>query len=172
VKLLKEVCHQEGIDRTGRTVSREAVRGIIINRGKLLMIYSEKNEDYKFPGGGIEAGESHESALIREIREESGAELIGRIIPFGKMVEYDFAIEKEFDVFRMTSYYYWGKVGASMSEQNLDQYEKELGFVPVWVEIDTAICQNQAVLGNPNKKAPRWTKRDLEVLKQIKTDMG
>ena len=169
MRLLKEIFHKKGINTAGRTVSREAVRGIIIDGEKLLMICSERNGDYKFPGGGIEDGETHENTLIREIKEESGAEVIGEITPFGRVIEYDLPIEKDYDVFRMTSYYYLCEVGVAMSEQKLDQYEKELGFVPIWVGIDMAIRQNSCVLQDPHKQAPRWTKRDLAVLELVRT---
>lgn len=45
---------------------RPSARAIIINGGKIAMVYSQKYDYYKFPGGGIEAGESREAALIRE----------------------------------------------------------------------------------------------------------
>lgn len=51
-------------------IFREAVRGIIKHENKLLMVYSSKDGDYKFPGGGVDVGETHEEALVREIREE------------------------------------------------------------------------------------------------------
>ena len=51
---------------------RPSVRGIIIRDGKILMVHSRKYDYYKFPGGGLEPGESHVAALCREVREESG----------------------------------------------------------------------------------------------------
>ena len=94
MKLLKEVLHNEAVHVNGRTISREAVRSIIIDGRNLLMVYSEKNGDYKFPGGGIEHGESHEVALKREVTEEVGKHLVEIIKPFGKVIEYDLPLEK------------------------------------------------------------------------------
>ena len=63
------------------TVSRPSARGIIIKDGKLAMIHSIKYDYYKFPGGGIEKNEQKESALIREVLEETGLDVeIDRLI--------------------------------------------------------------------------------------------
>ena len=172
MKLLKEVLHNKAINLHGRTVSREAVRGIIFESQKLLMVYSQKNGDYKFPGGGIEMGESHEMALRREIQEEIGRQAAEIFQPFGKVIEYDFPLEKEYDVFMMTSYYYWCKVDNFRGSQNLDPYEKELGFLPVWIEIDSAIRTNVSLLRDRHKFAPRWVRRDLEVLELLKAEIA
>lgn len=53
------------------------------------MIYSPKNGDYKFPGGGVDHGESFEEALIREIREECGVTVARIEREFGCVIEYD-----------------------------------------------------------------------------------
>lgn len=47
---------------------------IIINNGKILLLYRFKNgeEYYVFPGGGVEEGERIEEAIIREVKEETG----------------------------------------------------------------------------------------------------
>jgi hypothetical protein len=66
----------------------------------------------------------------------------------------------------MTSYYYLCKVEENYCDQNLDQYENELDFKPVWVDIDIAIENNKSIMNS--KDAPRWTKRDTFVLEQIK----
>ena len=168
MNLLKEIYHNEKVQVNGRTILREAVRGVIVDGKKLLMVYSEKNGDYKFPGGGIKHGESHEIALKRELAEEIGKQVTGKIIPFAKVIEYDLPLEKEYDVFKMISYYYWCQVKDTTEKQNLDDYEKELGFLPVWVEIETAIANNTSVLKNLHIGMPRWIKRELQVLEQIK----
>lgn len=172
MRLLSEVLHSQGVNLQGRMISREAVRGIVFDRQKLLMVYSKKNGDYKFPGGGIEPGESRESALIREIQEETGLQVKEILGPFGKVIEYDFPIEKDYDVFRMTSYYYWCRADRARGRQSLDRYEKELGFRPAWVEIDFAIRTNLALVHESRRLTPRWVRRDVEVLEQLRAALA
>jgi len=164
MELIKEIFHKPGIRKDGKTIRREAVRGIIADGKKLLMIYSAKNGDFKFPGGGVAAGETYEEALAREIREECGAILATISGEFGKIVEYDLPLEKNFDVFRMTSLYYFCQIEAAISEQSLDPYEEYLGFQPVWVEIDEAIRTNSALLQSSSRSVPRWVRRDTYLL--------
>ncbi len=52
-------------------IKRLAARAVIIIDGKILLIKTNKG-DYKFPGGGLEKGESHTIALKREVLEETG----------------------------------------------------------------------------------------------------
>ena len=61
-------------DDTGctRTYVRNSARSIIIKDKKIAMVHSLKYVYYKFPGGGIEQGESPVNAMIRETREETG----------------------------------------------------------------------------------------------------
>lgn len=168
---IKEIYHKENLDLNGKIITREAVRGIILKGKKVLMIFSSKNGDYKFPGGGVETGESYKETLRREIQEECGA-LVSQIERrIGKAIEYDRPIEKDYDVFKMTSYYYICKVEENYCDQNLDQYEKELDFKPVWVDVDIAIENNKSIMNSNSKEAPRWTKRDTFVLEQIKEIM-
>ena len=59
----------------GSVYKRIAARGIIRRDDKYLAIYS-KYGDYKFPGGGREAGEELEDTLLREVQEETGCRVI------------------------------------------------------------------------------------------------
>lgn len=56
---------------------RQRATGIIIKDNKVLLIRRIKGgkEYYVFPGGGVEAGESAEDALTREIKEETNLEV-------------------------------------------------------------------------------------------------
>lgn len=168
MQLLKEIYRTQGMELGGRTFHREAVRGIILQQGKLLMVYSVQNGDYKFPGGGVQPDESHDDALRREIREECGARLMDIERPFGKVIEYDVPVEQDYDVFQMTSYYYLCQTDQALGEQQLDPYEAALGFRPGWVELEDALRANAAVLRAGLPGTPRWTRREVFVLGQVK----
>ena len=66
-------------DECTHSFVRDSARSIIIRNGKVAMIHSLKYEYYKFPGGGIEQGETPVEAMIRETREESGNSLKVRV---------------------------------------------------------------------------------------------
>jgi len=168
MRLLAEIDRRKGVNRVGRTLYRSAVRGIIIKDGRLMMVYSTHNGDYKFPGGGVQRDESRQAALQREVREECGAR-VRRFGPaFGKVVEYDLPAEPTYEVFRMTSYYYQCQIDHHLGPLTLDPYEAALGFNPVWVDIDHAIRTNAGVLDGGSLDVPKWTARELFVLGQVK----
>ena len=166
MKTLAEIHRSEGIDVHGRTVHRAAVRAVILRGQKLFMVYSSKVGDYKFPGGGVNAGETHEDALARELLEECGATLIGVDGEMGAIIEYDHAKEVEFDVFKMTSSYYFCWVGDGFVRQTLDEYEHDLGFQAVWIDIRDAIEANKSLLSL--HIAPAWLKREIVALEYIR----
>ncbi len=166
MKILTEIHRSSGINTAGKTVHRAAVRAVILRGRELLMVYSTNVGDYKFPGGGVDLGESHEQALARELREECGASLLSVDCELGAVIEYNHAKEAEYDVFKMTSHYYFCKAGDDLGAQNLDDYEKDLGFQPVWVEPGFAISANRALLDAPSP--PEWLRREIFVLEYLR----
>lgn len=166
MRMLKEIVRKRDINFNGKTIYREAVRGVIIRKRDLLMVYSSKNGDYKFPGGGIDTGETYEAALVREVSEECGARVLSINDELGKVIEFDIPIEENYDVFKMVSFYYICEVDLNLGEQSLDQYEKDLDFKPIWIDIDKAISTNRTLIDSKNY--PRWTPRETFVLEHIK----
>ena len=58
--------------------SIEVVAAVILHEGRILATqrgYGEWKDWWEFPGGKMEAGETPEEALVREIREELSAEI-------------------------------------------------------------------------------------------------
>lgn len=150
----------------GTVYHRTAVRGIIRKNGKLLLI-SGKYGDCKFPGGGVEEGESLETALAREIREETGYELEpASLQKWGRVTERRKGITA--DMTEMISHYFFCSLTtAARQSQELDPYEKEYGYVPLWLTLEEAIEKNTSALGQ--QETP-WVTRDLEVLKCLKNE--
>lgn len=166
MKILAEIHRAEGINIHGRAILRTAVRAVVLRGHELLMVYSSKVGDYKFPGGGVDTGESHPQALERELLEECGASLLSVDGELGAVIEYNFPIEKDHDVFKMTSYYYLCQVRDGFGLQKLDGYEKDLGFTPVRVNIDEAISTNRSLLNLDD--VPQWLRREIFTLEHIK----
>ena len=61
-----------------RTLDRESMGGGHCGRLSVCLIRSRKHPElWTFPAGGVERGERHDEAALRETREEAG--LIGRL---------------------------------------------------------------------------------------------
>lgn len=105
------------------------------------MVYSKKYNYYKFPGGGIEAAESMEEALIREVLEETGLCVIKNSIQEYGQVHRVQKGTKE-DIFIQDSYYFLCCVKEDLEQQNLDKYEADEGFVLEFLKPQLAIAVN------------------------------
>ena len=166
MNILTEIHRRAGINLKGKTIYRAAVRGVVLRGRYLLMIHSSNVGDYKFPGGGVDEGETHAQALIREIQEECGMSVLHIGLEIGAVIEYNIPMEQDYDVFKMTSHYYQCEVQDGFGAQKLDGYEQELGFKPVWIDIDSAIQLNKALLHSD--KTPEWLRRETFVLEYIR----
>lgn len=159
-------------DPNGTVLTRPSVRAIIIQNGMVAMVHSLKYDYYKFPGGGMEAGEDRLAALIRETREESGLTVIpASVRPYG----YVHRIERgnREDCFVQDNFYYFCDVEGKISHQKLDDYEAEEGFTLKFVPPETAITVNrEAPHGEKVEKAAAQTmlEREARVLELLKEE--
>jgi 8-oxo-dGTP pyrophosphatase MutT (NUDIX family) len=149
----------------GRVIERTAVRGVLL-RGRELLLLASRHGDYKFPGGGVEPGESYPAALRREFREECGLVDVTIGAGLGSTIEEVPAIEPAYDVFRMTSHYFRCSGGACGGSRELEAYEAELELVPRWVMVDEALAANQAVRSG-GVGVMRWLVREIAVLEWL-----
>lgn len=131
-------------DENGTRVYRPSVRAIIMDDDhKIALVHSRKHHYYKFPGGGIEAGENHAEALIREVMEEVGLSVIpASIREFGNVLRLQKGNEGPNIIFEQENFYYTCKVEKDVGMQNLDEYEEEAQFELKIVTLDEAIREN------------------------------
>lgn len=148
-----------------RVVRREAAKAVVERDGLLLLLVTPSTGDHKLPGGGVDPGESHEQALVRELREETGR----RLVALGPAVLH--VVERRPDssddgaTFEMASTYYRASVSDDVVATRLDAYESDLGLVAAWVAPADALRANEALLA-AGAAAP-WTAREAEVLRLL-----
>lgn len=136
--------------------SRPSARAIILTdnpplspSNKIALAYAKNLGYYKFPGGGIHEGEENTAALIREVEEETGLEVIPESISEAGLVHR--VMQSEMfpkTIFIQDSFHYFCKVKTDadgkliIKNQKLDDYEKDDGFELRIVTIDEAIQTN------------------------------
>lgn len=132
--------YQEG----KKAFSRPSARAVVIESGRVAMVHSRKYGHYKFPGGGIEAGESREAALVREAREEAGLVLdLKSIQPYGFVHRVE-AGERE-PLFIQDNFYYLASASA-LVPQELDGYEAAEGYTLRWVDPREAAAADRSLI--------------------------
>ena len=148
---------------------KDAVRAIILKKGKILLLFSEDSKEFKFPGGGVRELEGREIGLRRKILSEIGLEInsINESLGYVDQIYNDIYEEKKY--FFLRSYYYFCELFSLEVDPDLHIIEKGYKFAPVWVTIDEAIAINQLKFDKGSEY--NWTERELYVLKLLKEMM-
>ncbi|ODP96158.1 MULTISPECIES: NUDIX hydrolase [Salinivibrio] len=147
-------------------IKRNAARAIALDGDEILLMYTARYDDYSLPGGGMDEGETPEQAMIRELEEETGAQQIRDIRPFGCFEEYRPWYRDGADVMHMLSYCFYCRVDRDLGTPTFEHYEINNGMRPVWVSIDHAIAHNKAVMAN-SEKAGQSLVRETMLLEMI-----
>ena len=168
MKLLFEMDKKDYGECT-RSFARDSARSIIIKNGKIAMIHSLKYDYYKFPGGGIEPGESNVDALIRETAEEAGLTVIpDSIREYGYVHRIQKSMVKEDEYFIQDNYYFLCSVEEGVKPQKLDDYESDEHFTLEYVMPESAILSNRNKDHGP--KDPVMLEREARVLEMLLSD--
>ena len=120
------------------------VAAIIEHEGKVLATqrgYGEFEGSWEFPGGKVEAGETPEEAIVREIQEELSATI--EVDRFVTTVDYDY------DTFHLTMHCYL----AHVAQGHLQLLEHSAAK---WVSAETI-------------DEPAWLPADIAVVEAIKS---
>ena len=163
-----EITHSP-VPAGAHSIERVAARAVV-RRGEHLLMLRSRHGDYKFPGGGLEEGETAVEALRRELREECGLEeaSVGPLVL--RAVEISAAREPG-AVFRMISLYYRvTALAEAAATQELDDYERELELIPTWVTPGAARSANRHLLDTAESAVRAdlpWLEREAKVLELL-----
>lgn len=160
------------LDPDAPVVQRLAARAVIHDdRGRLLLLRS-RHGDLKFPGGGIDPGESVAQALLRELAEECGvvdAEVLQELLRVRELRPG----QEPGAVLCMTSRYFrchlTGRVGDRVAR--LEDYERDLALTPTWVTPEAALRSNAGHVASWSaeqvaERAP-WLPRETAALEWL-----
>ncbi|MFN3965069.1 MAG: NUDIX hydrolase [Silanimonas lenta] len=160
---LFSITHPETPAEPGSEGFRRAVRALVLRGRQTLLLYTERYDDFSLPGGGVAEGEDLETALLRELREETGAEEARILAPFGWIDErrpWYGGIE----VMRMHSFVYRCAVDGPLGEPRMEAYEARNGMRPLWIDIDEAIAHNRRLMARRDPKQGFSVERETRVL--------
>ena len=151
------------------TFVRNSARSIIIRNGKIAMIYSRKYDYYKFPGGGIEKGETPVEAMIRETSEEAGLAVIPETIrEYGYVHRIQRSDSDPTECFIQDNYYYLCDALDHPASRKLDDYEAKESYQLEFTEPLQAIRKNRNVKESPYN--PMMFEREARVLEMLIQD--
>jgi 8-oxo-dGTP diphosphatase len=113
---------------------RKSARVILENEaGEIAIQHLQNYHFYKLPGGGVDAGENVEKALLREVREEVGCEC-AILRPIGVTIEY----RAKYKLLHL-SYCYVAKVTSPITTPSFEADEIKAGQTNIWVSPDTVL---------------------------------
>ncbi|MBT2771604.1 NUDIX domain-containing protein [Halomonas sp. ISL-60] len=150
-----------------RVLKREAARAIVTRDDKILLLYTERYDDFSFPGGGIDPGESPEAGLHRELHEETGANQIEIVSHFGYVTEYAPTFKKDWDVMYQTSHWFNCEIGQTLGDTRFEDYEIANGMSAAWVSLEDALAHNRGVIQRRPSKMGISIHRETLVLERV-----
>lgn len=170
MKLLKELIHPELASREGRVLRRHAARGIVLREDKILLLFTERYNDFSLPGGGADQDEDIQVALARELEEETGARDVRVMEHYGFIEEYRPHWKPEYDLMHMTSHFFVCEVAPELADVRMESYEIANGMKPVWISVAEAMNHNRHVMACQEKTMGQSIQRETFMLEKISMD--
>ncbi len=147
--------------------TRNVVRAVAFKDNQILLMFSEHYKMFGTPGGGAILDEGLLETLKRELQEETGAKKAKIIAYIGNVEEIRESMSIPGQAIRIISDYYQVEI-LEFTTPNLEEYEEEIGLVPMWVDIDEAIKQNTTQIKSADDKKITFYHTQTEVLKYLK----
>jgi ADP-ribose pyrophosphatase YjhB (NUDIX family) len=132
--------------------TRPATRSIVLQNELILLLYTARYDDYSLPGGGLDLEEDKIEGMRRELQEETGAQNIRNIQPFGAYEEYRPWYKPDYDIQHMISYCYTCEIDKKLGAASMESYEIKNGMKALWVNINDAIQHNENTMNSSTKK--------------------
>ncbi|MDA9774379.1 NUDIX domain-containing protein [Saprospiraceae bacterium] len=172
MQILKTHYHPAVKTLDNKTVfTRLATRSIAMRGESILLLYTERYEDYSLPGGGLDKGEDRVEGMKRELIEETGAKDIVNVKPFGVYEEFRPWYKRDFDIQHIVSYCFTCEVSEELGESSLESYEIKNGMTAKWVNIHEAINHNKQTMATSEKKGMS-IERETFLLKRIAENLA
>jgi ADP-ribose pyrophosphatase YjhB (NUDIX family) len=138
----------------------------VLKGNRILLLYTQRYHDYSLPGGGIDDGEDKIAGLIRELKEETGAQGVRNIEAFARYDEYRPWYKPDADIIHMISHCYTCEIDETLGDTAYESHEVSNGMTPLWMNIHHAITHNEEVIANSHKKGLS-IERETFILKVI-----
>ena len=125
----------------------KVVAAIITKSGKLFATqrgYGDFKDGWEFPGGKVEQGESPEQAIIREIKEELGADI--------KVTGFLTTVEHDYPTFHLSMDCFWAELKEGTSVELLEHEAAK------WLSLDSL-------------DEVDWLPADIKVVEAIKDSL-
>lgn len=144
---------------------RVAARAVLLNdKNQIAVMYFTNTGSYKLPGGGVDEGEEIETALRREVREETGYEITD-IQPIGRVEE-----DRYYYGMHQTSWCFTARA-TEFTGVELTPKEAKRGMTLQWVDsFDEAIAKVESSSQVDEDASPigliMMKLRDVAILRQ------
>jgi 8-oxo-dGTP pyrophosphatase MutT (NUDIX family) len=150
---------------------RVAARAIVLHGDEILLIYTKRYNDYTIPGGGVDDEEHIEEGLVRELKEETGAQHIVILKHFGAIHELRPSYRSDYDAVDMISYFFVCAADRELGVARPESYELDNGSEPVWINIYKAIAHNKAVMAKSDSSMGLSIHRETYALEVIAKEL-
>lgn len=170
MRLLRSTIHPEITSLEQSQFERLATRAIVLKGDHILLLYTQRYDDYTLPGGGVDAGEDLVAGFKRELLEETGAKNIRNIKEFGLYEEFRPWYKDDFAIMKMQSYCFRCDIDEQLGDTKLEDYEIKNGMKVVWLPIVDAIKHNEKTIRQSDKKGMS-IERELFLLKLIEKEL-
>lgn len=172
MRLIKKLVHPDATGLTGNILIRQAARGIVLRDASILLLFTERYNDFSFPGGGVDAGEDLIDGLRRELEEETGARNVRVQRNFGYVEDVRPHWKPGYDLMHMTSHFYFCDIDPVLHAPKMEGYETANGMRPVWIDLDAAIAHNRAVMRRRETSMGLSIQRETFMLEELASDLA